>query len=184
MIELHAGRTNGAASPLRPELWRLLRREFRLDWQGIHGAPHWCRVLAHGRYLAALTDASLDVVELFAVLHDVKREHDGRDPEHGFRAADFADWLYRRSQIQMSKGELPLLLEALRGHSDGRLEAALTVQVCWDADRLDLGRVGLIPNPKRLCTPAARNPAYIEHAVTWARCGRRSERVNPFETVV
>ena len=78
--------TTNPGSPLRPELWRLLRREFRLDWQGIHGVPHWGRVLVHGRYLAAQTGAALRVVELFAVLHDVKRKHDGQDPEHGLRA--------------------------------------------------------------------------------------------------
>jgi uncharacterized protein len=31
------------------------------------------------------------------------------------------------------------------------------MQVCWDADRLDLGRVGIIPKPDRLCTNAARD---------------------------
>ena len=160
--------TTNPGSPLRPELWRLLRREFRLDWQGIHGVPHWSRVLVHGRYLAAQTGAALRVVELFAVLHDVKRKHDGQDPEHGLRAADFADWLHRRSQIELAQGELPLLLEALRGHSDGRLEADLTVQACWDADRLDLGRVCVIPDPRMLCTTAARSPAYIGRAVAWA----------------
>jgi uncharacterized protein len=30
------------------------------------------------------------------------------------------------------------------------------VQACWDADRLDLGRVGIAPAPERLCTAAAR----------------------------
>ena len=167
--------TTNPQSPLRPELWRLLRREFRLDWQGIHGVPHWSRVLAHGRYLAAQTGAALRVVELFAVLHDVKRKHDGQDPEHGLRAADFADWLHRRSQIELSRGELPLLLEALRGHSDGRLEADLTVQACWDSDRLDLGRVYVIPEPRLLCTAAARNPAYIDRAVAWAMRGSRRD---------
>ena len=56
--------------------------------------------------LAAQTGAALRVVELFAVLHDVKRKHDGQDPEHGLRAADFADWLHRRSQIELSKSEI------------------------------------------------------------------------------
>lgn len=134
---------------LTGELWRILRKEFRLDWQGIHGVRHWSRVLAHGRHLSALTGAVLPVVELFAALHDVKRKHDGSDPEHGLRAADFADWLHRQSVIELPRPQLPLLLDALAGHSTGRLQADPTIQVCWDADRLDLGRVGVMPDPAR-----------------------------------
>jgi uncharacterized protein len=40
----------------------------------------------------------------------------------------------------------------------------MTVLTCWDADRLDLGRVGIKPNPHRLCTAAARDPMMIEWA--------------------
>ena len=49
-------------------------------------------------------------------------------------------------------------------HSDGLREAEVTVQVCWDADRLDLGRVGHVPDPERLCTPAARDSKLIDWA--------------------
>jgi uncharacterized protein len=38
------------------------------------------------------------------------------------------------------------------------------VQTCWDADRLDLGRVGIIPRPDRLCTEEARDPVLFERA--------------------
>ena len=38
------------------------------------------------------------------------------------------------------------------------------MQTCWDADRLDLGRVGIVPNPRYLCTPAAKSPAVIDWA--------------------
>jgi uncharacterized protein len=31
------------------------------------------------------------------------------------------------------------------------------LQACWDADRLDLGRVGVTPAAHRLCTDAARD---------------------------
>jgi uncharacterized protein len=39
----------------------------------------------------------------------------------------------------------------------GHLEGDATLQACWDADRLDLGRVGITPSPRRLCTDAARS---------------------------
>ena len=39
-----------------------------------------------------------------------------------------------------------------------------TVLTCWDADRLDLGRVGITPRAEKLCTSAACNPAVMAKA--------------------
>ena len=50
-------------------------------------------------------------------------------------------------------------------------DADITVQTCWDADRLDLGRVGIRPDPRRLCTAAARNPRMIEAAFARSLAG-------------
>ena len=44
------------------------------------------------------------------------------------------------------------------------VEADITVQVCWDADRLDFGRVGMVPAPKKLCTAAAKTWEIIRWA--------------------
>jgi uncharacterized protein len=57
-----------------------------------------------------------------------------------------------------------MLAYAVRHHSDGLIEADVTVQTCWDADRLDLGRVGIIPRADRLCTEQARDPLVFERA--------------------
>ncbi|MFM7531655.1 MAG: hypothetical protein ACKO5J_04035, partial [Rubrivivax sp.] len=59
-------------------------------------------------------------------------------------------------------------------HSSGLTEADVTVQTCWDADRLDLGRVGIRPSPRYLCTPAARQPETIARA--YAASTRASRR--------
>mgnify|MGYP001359605591 CR=1 FL=1 len=56
------------------------------------------------------------------------------------------------------------LHEACAHHTGGATEADVTVQTCWDADRLDLPRAGVTVSPKRLCTVAAREKAII----TWA----------------
>jgi uncharacterized protein len=53
---------------------------------------------------------------------------------------------------------------AVRHYSDGLTEADVTVQTCWDSDRLDLGRVGIVPRPERLCTVQARDPVLFERA--------------------
>jgi uncharacterized protein len=103
------------------------------------------------------------VVELFAVLHDSRRLNDGRDPEHGLRAAENAVRLHGQF-YELDDGELALLCDACLGHSDGFTEADVTVQTCWDADRLDLGRVGVEPAPHKLCTSVARDPLIIAWA--------------------
>ena len=143
-----------------------LRGDFALDWRGIHGAPHWARVRRNGLVLAERTGASRRVVSLFAFLHDACRRHDGRDAGHGGRAAGLVEPLRAEGLVALGDEEAGLLAFACRRHSDGLLDADVTVQTCWDADRLDLGRVGRRPDPERLCTPAARDPSLI----AWAYC--------------
>jgi uncharacterized protein len=148
---------------LRREVLRVVRRRFRLDWQGIHGAPHWARVRWNGLTIARANGARADVVELFAFLHDSRRHGDGWDPQHGARAADFALAL-NRELLQLDRPGLEMLAYAVRYHSDGLIEADVTVQTCWDADRLDLGRVGITPRPDKLCTDEAREQWLLERA--------------------
>ena len=50
-----------------------------------------------------------------------------------------------------------MFFQACHLHTDGHTEGDLTLQTCWDADRLDLGRVGIVPKPDLLCTDAARS---------------------------
>ncbi|MFZ2726177.1 MAG: hypothetical protein WAX77_08010 [Methylococcaceae bacterium] len=39
-----------------------------------------------------------------------------------------------------------------------------TILTCWDADRLDLGRVAIMPNPEYLCTDIAKQKDIIQWA--------------------
>jgi uncharacterized protein len=114
------------------------------------------RVLHNGRLLAGMESANLSVVELFCMLHDTRRRNERRDPSHGRRAARYAQSL-RGVWFDLSDKKMELLTEALKYHSDGYTEADITVQVCFDADRLDLGRVGIKPAPHRLCTASAKS---------------------------
>jgi uncharacterized protein len=60
--------------------------------------------------------------------------------------------------------EFRLLHRACAGHTHERTHPNVTIQTCWDADRLDLGRVGITPHPSRLCTDAAKR----EDILRWA----------------
>ena len=156
---------------MRSDLVTFLRDHFALDWIGIHGAPHWARVRANGLRLAQSTGANIRVVEAFAWMHDSCRMNDDYDPEHGLRAAELARRVNAQF-FQLEMVELDLLVQACEGHSEGLLRADITVQTCWDADRLDLGRVGVTPRPDRLCTKAAREPEMISWALGRSRGAR------------
>ena len=152
------------------------RPQFRLDFsEGIHGLPHWTRVWYHGRALAASLDVNPAVLAWFAFLHDSQRHNDRRDREHGQRAADFAVVLRRdRVIVELNDLEIEHLCEAMRLHSDGHTESEPAIIACWDADRLDLGRVRITPDPRRLCTEYARDTETIFAAVRMSDGRRRS----------
>ncbi len=163
-------------APLPPGLVGRVRQAFRLDWQGVHGAGHWARVAFHGRRIAGELGVPSRVPRLFALLHDSQRCHEGRDRDHGPRAAKFVRQLQEEGLLDLTQEDLDLLVMACEGHSEGMCEAPLMVQVCWDADRLDLGRVGIRPDPGRLCTMPARDSGYLAFAWAWStmRGGQRS----------
>lgn len=155
--------TIAMASILNKKLVSAVRERFTRDWDGIHGAPHWARVRVNGLSIAAITGARTDVIELFSFLHDSCRENDGHDPFHGSRAVDFANEL-RGKLFEIDDAGFALLAEACSKHSDGHIEAPPAVQACWDADRLDLWRVWITPDPRRLATQAARSQHVYEEA--------------------
>ena len=142
-------------SLITKEFIQFARGHFRLDWTGIHGAAHWARVRRNGLKLAKSEGANPRVVEYFAFTHDLCRHDDFMDPGHGGRAAKLARELNGRL-IHLHDAELDLLTEACSYHSDGFTKADITVQCCWDADRLDLTRLGMAIDPRRLCTATAR----------------------------
>lgn len=145
------------------ELIDAIRRQYALDWYGLHGIYHFFRVRANGLMLARETGAQEEVVELFAFLHDAKRLNDGIDPGHGKRAVQFIRSL-QGELFFLNRPDLELLCYACEFHTDGLLVAEVTVQTCWDADRLDLGRAGIVPEQSKLCTDAARDPNVIDWA--------------------
>jgi uncharacterized protein len=134
----------------------LATRGFKLDIKGIHGLPHWQRVAQRGALLAVDTGANVKVVTLFAYLHDACREDEDEDPGHGQRGADHASSLTRLGQLGLDATEFALLHDAIKYHSDGTLSKDPTIGTCWDADRLDLWRVGITPAPRFLSTDAAK----------------------------
>jgi uncharacterized protein len=157
---------------LKP-LIQVILDQYALPLNGCHGVAHWARVLENGQRLIEETGANIEVVALFAVLHDSQRRSEGGDPQHGPRAAEYALKL-RGELFELPDHEFTLLHRACEGHTHELTHPDLTIQTCWDADRLDLGRVGVTPHPSRLCTEVAKRPEVLK----WAD-GRACFRVVP-----
>lgn len=154
------------------ELVAIALSEFPFARSSEHGPAHWARVRHHGVALARHYGVNPLVPSLFALFHDCRRDNEFEDPEHGARAEDLVLDLARRGRLDcLSRSERQALGLACREHSDGLIDAPRLVQVCWDADRLDLGRVGIRPRPERLCTEAARASGRLEAAWRWSRGG-------------
>src|SRR5512143_3943001 len=153
-------------SLLTSSLVSLILEGYALPRTGVHGVAHWARVLENGRRLATLSEGvDLDVIELFAIFHDARRVNEALDWGHGKRGAELALQL-RGHVFELDDARFALLEHACNEHTAGKTHADLTVQVCWDADRLDLLRVGIRPRPSLLCTAAARTSDIMD----WANC--------------
>lgn len=139
-----------------------VKAQFKIDLNGVHGTAHWGRVWNNGQKMIETTGADIEVVRLFAFLHDSQRQNEFDDPSHGFRAAAYASTVRPLFFPHITDKQLKLLQAACLGHSSGELKADKTIMTCWDADRLDLWRVGITPDPLRLCTDAARGLLSME----------------------
>lgn len=140
---------------ITPELVAVILRGYVLHPFGLHGLGHWARVLENGTRVAESSGGDVAVVQLFAVLHDARRHDDGHDPDHGPRGADLAREM-RGRLFELPDDSFDRLVTACEQHTHVRSHPDVTVQCCFDADRLDLGRVGIWPDVRYLSTPAAR----------------------------
>lgn len=140
-----------------------------------HGEEHWRAVAQEGVLLAALTPgADAELAFLFGLIHDTRRLTEFDDPDHGTRAAMYAE---DALGDLLDAERRSLLYAAIRWHDRGGTSDDPTVGVCWDADRLQLGRVGITPDPAFFSTAAGRRAAaaYVQQvgAPPWDALIRR-----------
>ncbi len=145
----------------------------------IHGPAHWARVRHFGALLAEAEDlppAARTCVEVFAQIHDLAREDDGGGNQHAIDGASYMDEVVSAVfSGQLSPDQVETVRAAIRYHSDGMVaqqasEDGLfeglgwprdllvrTVGCCWDADRIDLLRVGIHPAHEFMSTSGWRD---------------------------
>lgn len=145
------------------EIARIAKSRFVLSLKGIHGVAHWQRVQENGLKIAKHNGANKDIVRLFSFLHDCCREDDRSDPEHGPRAAEFTETL-RNTHIFAEDEAFEKLVVAIRDHTSVINSGDVDIATCWDADRLDLGRVRIRPHQRYLNTSIAKQ----QRIINWA----------------
>lgn len=139
----------------RPELIEKVRMISKDMWilGPIHGVMHWDRVYNNGMRLCMNDDrVNKRVVWLFAYLHDCCRENDGNDDQHGYRASQFITIIRNTVLKEVTDEEIMLLKRACELHTSTHRIGDPTIDACFDADRLDLTRCGIIPDSYRMAT--------------------------------
>ncbi len=136
----------------------------------LHGLPHWQRVERNGILLSTKwrdgklyvhEDIDIKVVRLFAYFHDKCRIDNGFDLMHGERAAKLVLGLRSTLLKDLTDNQVSLLERACRWHTTKPKTGILTIDTCMDADRLDLGRVGIVPDPHKMAS--SRGAYYASH---------------------
>ena len=141
-------------------LWDDCVASFALGPHSLHGPRHWRNVYFNGMQLVEESGGAADVtvVRLYAILHDARRLNEGHDPHHGQRAAELATTL-RGVRFELDDQRLEILRTACVLHDSGQVSDDPTIGVCWDADRLDLPRVGVEPVKRLMSTVAGKHRA-------------------------
>jgi len=144
------------------ETRNLVMKAFRLSLQHttcfdstVHGPGHWFKVERNARYLCNEERIDDRIPRLFAVIHDIMREHDGFDKEHGPKASRFVEDI-AGSVLGLNPGDIALLSLACRDHTTVKETTNDVIGLCWDADRLDIGRVGIVPDPAFMTSRSAK----------------------------
>ncbi len=144
---------------------------YLLNPLGTHGISHWGRVFENGLKLSKMNGADPIVLTYFSLFHDSRRINENTDYGHGKRGAEL--FLELSEMISVSEYQRADIVEACSHHTDGTTEGNITVQTCWDADRLDLWRVGKEPRKALLCTESAKMDSVLE----WSRISSENREI-------
>lgn len=147
-----------------------LLNNLKTDIESIHGINHWLRVLANTVIIHDNLTLDMDVAIAFAFLHDAFRANDFDDIEHGARVEIWFNTKNKFNKaVNLTNRQKEVLFFACKWHSHGKTIKYFeninhnfsqfeinTIISCWDADRLDLARVGVYPDEKYLSTEVAK----------------------------
>lgn len=124
----------------------------------IHGIPHLRRVAVTAGRIAASIGEDIESAVVAGFLHDCARNDDGGGTRHAHDSAVLAKKLLSMFYPHL---DAIRLYDAIAQHADGITTKDLLIACVWDADRLDLRRLGIEVNPDLLSTSIARRIVMI-----------------------
>ena len=139
----------------RKDLINQLQKDSKLFHSPIHGFKHWRTVEKNGLYLAQFNNGDPQIISYFAYFHDCMRINEYIDDGHGIRGGRYA--LKNKDLLNLNDDQLDTLYRACAGHTVGKNPSCDTIGCCWDADRLDIRRVGIVPEEQFFYTYEARD---------------------------
>lgn len=139
----------------------------------LHGPDHWARVSRNAQHILTFSFphqrmALLRGVKLFALMHDCQRLDEGYDTMHGAHAAAFLRTHFTTICPELSPELIERVAMVCQEHTIRQPwdcyakqdpELQILMAICLDADRLDLTRLRINPNPKFLFTSTGKDYA-------------------------
>lgn len=141
-----------------------IKQKAKLFDSPIHGLKHWEKVKEIGHYIADKNGADKKIVEAFAYLHDVGRNGESAEPGHGKKSAEIVSKHFPAGTLGLDDGQYEKLIVAISQHDEKYAKSDdITIQTCWDADRLDLPRVYILPDRNLLYTEVGKSQETFDH---------------------
>lgn len=123
----------------------------------IHGYSHFLRVKHNILLLGNSYKLEQSNLELFAFYHDILRFNDGDDPDHGKRGSELFKKntelnIQKKRGLFISQEMIEKICFACENHTTMLRSGDKLIDICFDADRLDLMRIGVKPDPSKMAT--------------------------------
>lgn len=119
----------------------------------LHGFSHLRRVAILAGRLANAVGEDVESAVVMGFLHDSARKNDGNDIEHAHDSAALARELMEKFYPHL---DVDRICEAIEGHADGEVTTDPLTACLWDADRLELKRIGRTVDVDLLSTGIAK----------------------------
>lgn len=147
--------------------------EFPVYLSWFHGITHWQHVEKFGLLMAKeCLEADTDVIRWFAYIHDCRRNTDDACyDDHGKLAAKYIRKIRKTFLSDLTDEQISVLALACRAHDVKHRTHELTADICLDADRLDLERVSIKPDPKKMASSIGAELAKLPYVELIKKAG-------------
>jgi len=118
-----------------------------------HGLAHILRASTFAKIMAiTMCPQYINEIIIGIMLHDIDRKNDSFDLSHPKRSADKAKQLIKKYWPGLAMNKI---IYAIENHHKGQVSNDPIIGIIWDADRLDLVRLGIDIDKRLLSTKIA-----------------------------